>query len=137
MALTKRGRATLAAYLFLLPNFLGFLVFTSLPVLASLALSFFEWDLFTPPKFVGLRNFGALTGDRDFWYYGFNTAFLMLAIPVNMLGSLFLALVMNQKLRGIVVFRTIYFMPSIVAGVGTYLLWRWIYNPDYGMINTM
>jgi len=133
--LTNRGRIAAAAGLFLLPNLLGFLVFTSLPVLASLALSFFQWDLFTTPKFVGLHNFTALMLDRDFWYYGFNTLFLMLAIPVNMLGSLLLALVMNRKLRGIVVFRTIYFMPSIVAGVGTYLLWRWIYNPDYGLFN--
>ena len=63
--------------------------------------------------------------------------FLMLMIPVNILGSLLLAMVMNQKLRGIVVFRTIYFLPTIVMGVGTYLLWRWIYNPDYGLINSM
>ena len=133
--MTNRGRIAVAAALFLLPNLLGFLVFTSLPVLASLALSFFQWDLFTTPKFVGLHNFTALMLDRDFWYYGFNTLFLMLAIPVNMLGSLLLALAMNRKLRGIVVFRTIYFMPSIVAGVGTYLLWRWIYNPDYGLFN--
>ena len=103
----------------------------------SLSLSFFEWDLFTSPRFVGLHNFAVLMRDRDFWYYGFNTLFLMLAIPVNMLGSLLLAMVMNRKLRGIVVFRTIYFLPSIVAGVGTYLLWRWIYNPDYGLINAV
>jgi multiple sugar transport system permease protein len=137
MALTRKGRVALAGGLFLLPNFLGFLLFTSLPVLASLALSFFKWDLFTAPRFVGLHNYSGLMRDRAFWYYAFNTAFLMLAIPVNMLGSLLLALVLNQKLRGIVVFRTIYFLPSIVAGVGTYVLWRWIYNPDYGLINMM
>jgi multiple sugar transport system permease protein len=137
MAWSTRGRTAIAGYSFLLPNFLGFLVFTSLPVLASLTLSFFDWDLFSTPKFVGLHNFAALLRDREFWRYGFNTLFLMLAIPVNMLGSLFLAMVMNQKLRGIVVFRVIYFMPTIVAGVGTYLLWRWLYNPDYGLINAM
>jgi multiple sugar transport system permease protein len=137
MAQTTRGRTALAGYLFLLPNLLGFLAFTLLPVLASLALSFYAWDLFTPPRFVGLHNFIALMRDRDFWYYAYNTVFLMLAIPVNILGSLLLAVVMNQKLRGIVVFRTMYFLPSIVAGVGTYLLWRWIYNPDYGLINTI
>lgn len=137
MALTNQRRIAGAGCLFLLPNFVGFLVFTSLPVLASLALSFFDWDLFGAPKFVGLQNFATLLRDRDFWRYGFNTLFLMLAIPVNMLGSLFLAMVMNQKLRGIVVFRVIYFMPTIVAGVGTYLLWRWLYNPDYGLINAM
>jgi len=137
MALTRKGRIALAGGLFLLPNFLGFLIFTSLPVLASLVLSFFAWDLFTPPKFVGLHNFSALMKDGAFWYYGYNTVFLMLAIPANMLGSLFLATVMNRKLRGIVIFRTIYFLPTIVAGVGTYILWRWLYNPDYGLINTV
>ena len=137
MGMTKERRVALAGYLFLLPNLLGFLVFTMIPVLASLALSFFDWDLFTPPRFVGLHNFAALMKDRAFWSYGYNTVFLMLAIPVNMMGSLLLAVVMNQKLRGIVVFRTIYFLPSIVAGVGTYLLWRWIFNPDYGLINTL
>jgi multiple sugar transport system permease protein len=137
MGMTKERRVALAGCLFLLPNLLGFLVFTMIPVLASLALSFFNWDLFTPPKFVGFHNFSALMKDRAFWYYGFNTVFLMLAIPANMMGALFLAVVMNQKLRGIVVFRTIYFLPTIVAGVGTYLLWRWIFNPDYGLINTM
>ncbi|HUK82234.1 MAG TPA: sugar ABC transporter permease [Verrucomicrobiae bacterium] len=135
--MTKKGRMALAGYLFLLPNLLGFLVFTSLPVLASLALSFFDWDLFTPPRFVGLHNYAKLMSDHAFWYYAFNTVFLMLAIPVNMMGALFLAVVMNRKLRGIVVFRTIYFVPTIVTGVGTYLLWRWIFNPDYGLINTM
>ena len=136
MAGRKQGRSPLSAYLFLLPNFLGFLVFTMLPVLASVTVSFFKWDLFKPPQFAGLQNYAQLWRDRDFWYYSFNTVFLMLAIPVNMMGSLFLAIVMNQKLRGIVVFRTIYFLPSIVAGVGTYLLWRWMFNPDYGLINT-
>ena len=144
MALSKNGRTTRAAYGFLLPNLLGFLVFTSLPVLASLALSFFQWDLFSAPQFVGMQNYSRLLGfqagrpnDPDFWYYAFNTGFLLLIIPVNILGSLFLAVVLNQKLRGIVVFRTIYFMPSIVAGVATYLLWRWLYNPDYGLFNTL
>ncbi|HXI82611.1 MAG TPA: sugar ABC transporter permease [Verrucomicrobiae bacterium] len=137
MARTKRGRTALAGCLFLLPNLLGFLAFTLIPVVVSLGLSFFAWDLFSPPKFVGIHNFSTLLHDHDFWRYAFNTVFLMLTIPVNIVGSLFLAMVMNQKLRGIVVFRTIYFLPTIVMGVGTYLLWRWIYNPDYGPINTI
>jgi multiple sugar transport system permease protein len=114
MARTKRGRAALAGDLFLLPNLLGFLAFTLIPVAVSLGLSFFEWDLFSPPKFVGLHNFSALVHDHDFWRYAFNTVFLMLMIPVNIVGSLFLAMVMNQKLRGIGVFRTIYFLPTLL-----------------------
>jgi len=143
MALNTKTRGAVAGWLFLMPNLLGFLLFTSVPVLASLVLSFYKWDLFTPARFVGLQNFVRLLGfhagrpnDPEFWSACFNTVFLMLMIPVNMLASLFLALVMNQKLRGIVAFRTMFFLPTIVAGVGTYLLWKWMFNPDYGMINS-
>ena len=127
MARAKRGRTALAGYLFLLPNLLDFLAFTRVPVMASLGSNFFEWDLFSPPKFVGFQDFSALLRDHDFWRDAFNTVFLMLTIPVNILGSLFLARVMNQKLRGIVVFRTIDFLPTIVMGVRTYLL-LWMFS---------
>ena len=136
----------MAGYVFLAPNFLGFLVFTSLPVLTSLILSFTQWDILTPAKFVGVRNFIELLGfhreagrlvanDPDFWKYLYNTVFLMLAIPIGVAGSLGLALVMNRKLRGITAFRTIYFLPTVCSGVALLLLWKWIYNPDYGMLN--
>ena len=137
---------TIAGYLFLLPNFLGFLVFTSLPVLASLVLSFVDWDILTDAKFVGMANFVKLLGfhmegghlianDPDFWKYLYNTAFFMLNIPICMVGALAVALVMNRKLRGIVFYRTIYFLPTICSGVAIYLLWKWIFNTDYGLLN--
>lgn len=126
---------TLAAYGFLLPNLLGFLIFTSIPVLASFGLSFVKWDLFSPPVFVGLHNFNALLHDPLFWKYCWNTIFMMLAIPISMAGSLLLALALNQKLKGIVFFRTVYFLPSICSGVAIYMLWRLIYNPEFGILN--
>ncbi len=137
---------SIAGYMFILPNLLGFLVFTSLPVLASLGLSFVDWDILTPPKFVGFANFINLLGyhheaghlvanDPLFWKYLYNTAFFMLNIPVCMIGALVVALLMNQKLRGITIYRTIFFLPSICAGVAICLLWRWILNPDFGLIN--
>jgi len=262
-----------------MPNFLGFLLFTSLPVAASLALSFCQWDLIGPIKFAGLKNFTELVGchignetiliakrgqafavlkkskdgkrlrvkgvaesgaeynptyervegwvardklqsveravvvtkqtplrqdgkeigilhegqiivvkrpgadrcvietffhgkvvtgtvdtaavdesrfpavaitsrvapvtqrrivpnDPDFWKYLGNTLFLMMGVPIGMALSLMLALLMNQKLRGILVFRTVYFLPSVTTGVALYMLWRWIYNPDFGLLNT-
>lgn len=137
---------TVAGYTFLIPNFLGFLVFTSLPVLASFGLSFVEWDLLTPPKFVGIANFIKLLGfhreagqlvanDPLFWKYLYNTVFLMCAIPVSMAGALIVALALNQKLRGIVFFRAIYFLPTVCSGVAVFILWRWVLNPDYGLLN--
>lgn len=132
----KRLRDYLGGYLFLLPNFAGFLVFTSLPVLASLFLSFVKWDLLTAPEWVGIENFVKVMKDQLFWKYVGNTMFLMIGIPVGMFASLGLALVMNRKLRGMVFFRTVYFLPSISAGVALCMLWRWIYNPDFGLLNS-
>jgi len=138
----------LAAFLFLAPNLLGFLVFTAIPVVAAFTLSLFQWDLFHPPRFVGFQNFVDLLGwfrdaegrhisDPRFWKYLWNTLFLMTAIPVQMASSLFLAIILNQKIRGRVLFRTLFYLPTVCAGVGIMLLWMWIYNPEFGLINTL
>ncbi|NQU44276.1 sugar ABC transporter permease, partial [bacterium] len=140
-------RRNLVALLFLTPNIFGFLLFTFLPVIAALALSTFRWDIFHPPRFVGLRNFTDILGwfraedgalrlnDPNFWKYLYNTLFLMMGIPIHMALSLFLAIVLNQKIRGRVFFRTIFFLPNICAGVGLLLLWTYLYDPDFGLIN--
>lgn len=133
-------KETLAGYGFLLPNFIGFIIFTSLPVLASLALSFMKVDLISSPKvfaFIGFENFRQLTTDPYFWKYCWNTVVLMGAIPFSIAGSLILALALNQKIKGVVFFRTIYFLPSICSGVAIYVLWRLIYNSDFGVLNTL
>lgn len=135
------------ALVFLAPNLIGFIAFTAIPVLVSLFLSFFKWDIIQwPPQFVGLDNFIKLLGwttvdghwamrDPLFWKYTWNTVFLMLAIPVNMLGSLGLAWFLNQRVRGLVPLRTMVFLPSISSAVAIALLWVWLYNPHFGMIN--
>jgi ABC-type sugar transport system permease subunit len=130
-------RKTYSGYLFLLPNFLGFIVFMALPILASLALSFTDWDLFGPIKYIGLKNFSTLILDKNFWQYVWNTLFLMLGIPAGMMASLFLAIALNQKLKGIVFFRTLYFLPTIASGVALMILWKWIYEPDFGLLNSI
>ena len=135
---TNSFKETTAAYGFLLPNLAGFLLFTSLPVLASFALSFVRWDLLSwPPTFVGLGNYAQLLRDPYFWTYCWNTIYLMLAIPIGMAGSLILALALNQKLKGIVFFRTVYFLPTLCSGVAIFMLWRLIYNPEFGVFNTL
>jgi len=135
LKLKNSTKETLAAYGFLGPNLLGFLIFTSIPVGASLCLSFVKWDLLSAPRFVGLANFVELFQDPFFWKYCWNTVYMMLAIPLGMAGSLILALGMNQKLKGIVIFRTVYFLPTLCAGVAIYMLWRLIYNPEFGILN--
>ena len=117
---------------FLTPNLLGFALFTAIPVVAAFALSLYRWDLFHAPRFAGLQNFIDLLGwhtsdgqiranDPEFWKYLGNTVFLMMGIPVCMAGSMFLAIVLNQKMRGRVFFRTVFFLPSVCAGVGIML----------------
>ena len=142
----SRGR-TRTACLFLLPNLAGFAVFVVLPVLAALALSFFRWDLFHPPRFIGLRNFVQLLGrstqedghsewnDPRFWRFLGNTLFFMIGIPFNMASSLALAVLLNQKLPGRTLFRTIFFLPTVCMGVGLMLLWRFMFNADAGIVN--
>jgi multiple sugar transport system permease protein len=141
-----RKREALAAYAFLMPNFLGFLAFTSIPVVISLIMAFSHWNIFKPPSWVGIENFRNLlwfhregkrivANDPFFWQYVYNTVYLMAGIPIGMAGSLLVALMMNQKLRGIVVFRTIYFLPSVCSGVALLILWKYLYNADIGLIN--
>lgn len=145
--LKSSTKEALWAYLFLLPNFLGFVLFTFFPVLASFILSFVEWDILSPARFVGLGNFINLLGfhiadgrlvsnDPLFWKFLGNTLFLMLGIPIGMMASLAIAVAMNQKVKGIVFFRTIYFLPTISSGVAICILWKWIYNPDFGLLNS-
>ena len=133
----SKTKEAIAAYLFLAPNFIGFLIFTSIPVLASLVLSFMKWDLFSPPQLVGFDNFKTLFQDTYFWQYCWNTVYLMLAIPFSIAGSLILALALNQKLKGMVFFRAVYFLPTICSGVAIYMLWRLVYNPDFGVFNML
>jgi multiple sugar transport system permease protein len=134
------------AWLFLTPNLVGFLLFTLLPVGAAVLLSLFDWNLFAPPRFVGLANFADLLGfrregaqwtanDPRFWKFAGNTLFLMLAIPVNVAASLGLALLLHRGGSGRVFFRTLYFLPTICMGVGVYVLWQWLLNPEAGPVN--
>ncbi len=121
---------------FLGPSLIGLLLFTVSPILASLGLTLFEWDLLTPPQFVGFNNFQRLLADEDFWQALFNTLrFIIAYIPLVMVFSLGIALVLNQKLRGLIFFRTAFFIPVVSAWVAIALLWKWIFNPRFGLIN--
>ena len=138
--MTVRSRDSsysLGGYLFLLPNFTGFLLFVFLPVIASLLLSFCKWHIFNDPgpQFVGIGNFVRLIRNPEFRYYTYNTVFLMLGIPIGMALSLALALLLNKGIRAIRLYRMVYFLPTVSAGVALLVLWLWIYNPNYGLMN--
>ena len=140
------ARNLLRGLAFLAPNLTGFLVFTALPVLAVFLGSFFQGEftwLVDPTtgkggfdaRFVGLDNFAALLRDEEFWRSLWNTLFLMLAVPLTMALSLGLALLLHQRVPGRVVFRTLLFLPTVAAGIALYMVWRQIYNPEFGLFN--
>lgn len=145
----SRSRYDWGAIWFLLPNIAGFLVFTLLPVLAAFLLSFTRWDAVESWQgihFTGLENYRQILGftresgalhptDQQFWYYMYNTVFLMLGIPIGMALSFFTALLMNQKLRGITFYRVVYFLPTVCSSVAVAVVWRWVYDQDFGLLN--
>lgn len=136
----KKGQSTtVIAILFLLPNFLGFAVFMLGPVLFSLVASFTNWNLMrtVPLRWVGLENFVKLFSSQEFWLYFINTVYLMLGMPVSIAGSLLLAAVLSRKIRGVVVYRTLFYLPSFTAGVALLILWKALYNPSFGPINVV
>ena len=123
-------------YLFVAPLILGLIVFTYGPVLAALVLSFTKGDYISTPKWIGLDNYSNLLDDKLFWRSMQNTLYYVAGVvPAGMALSLLLALAMNQKLRGIVFFRTIFFLPTISSSVAISLMWLWIYNPEFGALN--
>ena len=134
-----RARSDLrAAALFLAPNFAGFLIFTAVPVLFSLGAAFTDWNLTRPGRtqWTGLENFRQLLGDAHFWLYLVNTVYLMLGIPLSIACSLGLALLLSRRIRGLVAYRTLLYLPSITAGVALMILWKALFNPDFGPINS-
>lgn len=137
--MTKRQRHYLMIGLaFLLPNFLGFFIFTAGPVLFSFGAAFTNWDLqgVEPTRFTGLDNFVNILTDSQFWLYLVNTIYFLVGLPVSMAGSLAVAVMLSQKIKGVMVHRTMLYLPSVTAGVATMILWKTLYNPDWGPINS-
>jgi multiple sugar transport system permease protein len=129
-------REALAAYLFLLPTIMGLLLFSAGPVIASAYVSLTRWDLLSAPRWIGLANYTALFQDPTFWVCVRNTLYYtVVSVPVGTILALLLALVMNRPLRGISIYRAIYFLPVVSSGVAVALMWQWLYQPDFGLIN--
>jgi len=149
LSMTKREALT--SYLFISPWLIGFVLLTIGPMLASLYFSFTEYNIVTPPKWIGLANYEKIfsgipeairthsvepLGDPLFWkslqvtlYYA------MMALPLGLIVSFFLAVLLNQKIPGVNIWRTIYFLPSVIAGVAVTILWVRIFNPRVGILN--
>lgn len=136
---TKREHEGLAAGLFLLPNLIGFLIFTAIPVGAAFVLAFYDYDLLLGATWAGLENFREMfTTDEVFRAALFNTVyFTAVSVPLSVVLGLATAMLVNQALRGIVIFRSIFLLPYVTVTVALSLVWKWIYLPDIGLINSV
>lgn len=138
----RRDRETLAAYLYLLPSLLIFIVFTFFPAVFSLVASLFRWNLPSQPAFIGFDNYRYLFTDAIespiFWKSIFNTFYFALGVPVNLVISLLIAMLLNRKMPGVGIFRTTFFLPTITSMAAISVVWLWLFHPaQYGLFNSI
>src|SRR5258708_24321119 len=136
--LTLSQRRNVVGYLFISPFILGFLFWFLIPALVAFYLVFQQWNMMSPPEFVGLQNVEHLFSDpllgtslRATFTYS------LLSVPVGLVVSFCLALLLNTRVRGIGIFRTIYYLPTIVPAVANAVLWTWILNTEFGLMNVI
>ena len=136
--MTIRQQESVDFYIGILPWLIGFLAFTGGPIVFSLVISMSDWSgvRFENTEFVGLANFGAMWTDDLFWISLSNTFLYSFgAVLLGTIGALIAAILMNQNVPGVTLFRTIYYIPSVTSGVAVAILWIWLLNPSVGLIN--
>jgi multiple sugar transport system permease protein len=135
---SSRTRESIECYIFMLPVILGLLLFYLGPMIASLYLSFTQYNMLSSPQWIGLENYRNLLDEALFWKSLRVTAmYSAISVPLGLFLALGLALLLNQKLRGVTFFRTMYYLPTVMSGVAVATLWRWIFNTDYGILNQL
>jgi multiple sugar transport system permease protein len=136
--LKKQTQETIIAYTFIAPNFIGFAVFTLVPLVFALFLSFLSWDGANPIRFAGPGNFIRLFTDPVFWRALGNTILYTLGVvPLTLGCALFLAILLNQRLRGRNFFRTVAFFPYVASLVAVAAVWNFIFSPTLGPVNNL
>lgn len=137
LSINAKLRRDLTGYLFISPWLIGFLVFTGWPFLRSVYLSFTRYNVVTPPRWVGVANYRVLfTEDSVFWTSALITLkYAAVAVPLGIVAGVILALFLNADIKGIAVYRTLFFLPSIVPTVATAAVFMWILNPQMGLVN--
>lgn len=136
IAITPRKRRLIAFYLFISPWLIGYLIFTLGPILASGWLSLTNFDGVSSPQFIGTDNYNEIFHNDLFWKSLWVTIYYTLGhVPLSVVGALCLAVLLNQKIPGLSLWRTIFYLPVVTSGVAVALLWSWIFQPSYGLIN--
>ena len=142
-ALARPGRRllsqqTLEGYACILPWLVGFCCFVAGPMVAALLISLTDWSMLAPPIWVGLGNYQRMLNDPLFYTVLVNTAYIsFLAVPLHLIVALAIALGLNEKLSGVNIYRTIFYLPSQMPIVASALLWLWVFNPDFGLANAL
>ena len=134
--LTNRRREAVMAYLFLSPWLLGFLIFLVGPMVASFYLSFTEYKVIQPPQWIGLGNYARMFGD-DLFYQALSVTarYTVISVPLGIAVALALAILLNQRIVARGLLRTIFYLPSIISGVAVAIVFAWIFNAQFGILN--
>jgi len=135
----RRLREALIAYTFIAPWLIGFVLFTGGPIIASFGLSFFKWKIITPPNYIGLENYIRMFTD-DEWFQisiAVTVKYLLLYLPLSQLLALLLAVLLNQKVKLLGFWRTVFYLPAVVSGVAGSVLWLWMYHNELGIVNNL
>jgi multiple sugar transport system permease protein len=122
-----------------MPVVIGTVIFNIYPLIHSLILSFTDWDLISAPRFIGLKNYvNMFTKDEFFPMISKNTVIFSLgSVPLGMIAGLILALLVNRDLKGITIFRACYYIPVIASSVAVGMIWKWVYNSEFGLLNSV
>ncbi|HSJ86364.1 MAG TPA: sugar ABC transporter permease, partial [Anaerolineales bacterium] len=132
----RQIRKNWTAYLFLAPGLIHFLIFTLFAVSFAFYISFHKWNIIQPAKpFVGLDNYVRLFSDPRFLRAVTNTLLFMIGVPLNLLAGLSVALLLNTKVRGQGLYRTLFYIPVVTPLVVSSIIWKWVYQGDYGLLN--
>jgi multiple sugar transport system permease protein len=132
-----RKRGALTGYLFISPVVLGYLIWVAGPMLVAVWLSLTDWDMLRPATFVGLENYRTMLQDDLFWKsLAVTFYFTLVSVPLSLACSFIVALLMNVNVRGISFFRLLFYLPSIVPAVANAVLWVWVLNSEFGLLNT-
>jgi multiple sugar transport system permease protein len=125
-------------YWLIAPWMFGFLAFTLGPMVYSAYISLTQYNLLNPPVFVGLANFHKMLDDPLFWQsLKVTTIYALVSVPLSLAFGLFLAVLLNQKVRGLSIFRTVFYLPSVISGVAIAEVFIWVYNPQFGVLNVI
>jgi len=131
-------REALSFYLFIFPWLLGFIIFTFGPMIVSAFLSMTEFSVMSAPKWIGTANFSEMFRTPLFWKSISNTLFMVaFDLPLGLIFSLLAAVLLNQKLRGVNIFRAIFYLPVLIPAIANILLWVWIFDKDAGILNVL